>query len=190
MYLKQYDNIISKQIKLGNIIVSYDTIQVTKDKYVTKYVLNPGFTYQNFSTLRSSRQKEFLERIHDDYAKTANELSEEYEVNLSMIQSLYKKGFLNKVSEKENRIKVRTIPTNKRIRKTNNNLVEKLMEKIDSYSKPILFVPNTFSEEMDSILQIINTNIDSKKNTVIYVPEVLNTFKIHSFITKETAFWF
>ncbi len=185
--LKQYDYIISKQIKLGNIGVSYDTLQVTKDKYVTKYILNPGFTYQNFSTLRSLRQKEFLERIHDDYAKTANELLEEYEVNVSIIQTLCKKGFLDKVLEKENRIKVRTIPTNKRIRKTNNSLVEKLMDKIDSYSKPILFVPNTFSEQMDSILQIINTNIDSKKNTVIYVPEVLNTFKIHSFITKETG---
>ena len=185
--LKQYDNIISKQIKLGNISVSYDTLQITKDKIITKYILNPGFTYQNFSGLRSSRQKDFLERIHNDYAKTANELSEEYEVNVSMIYSLSKKGFLDKIQEKENRIKVRTIPVNKRIRKPNNYLVEKLIDKLNEYNKPILFVPNTFSELMESILQIININLENKENTVIFVPEVLNTFKIHSYITKETG---
>ena len=185
--LKQYDNIISKQIKLGNIMVSYDTLQVIKDKYVKKYLLNPGFTYQNFSSLKSLRQKDFLERLHNDHAKTANELSEEYDVNVSIIYTLHKKGFLDKIEEKENRIKVRSIPVNKRIRKSNNFLVEKLIEKIDSYNKPILFVPNTFSEQMESILQLINNNIESKKNTVIFVPEVLNTFKIHSYITKETG---
>ena len=36
--LRQYDNIIAKQIKENIIQVSYDSVQVTKEKYVTKYI--------------------------------------------------------------------------------------------------------------------------------------------------------
>lgn len=185
--LRQYDNIIAKQIKENIIQVSYDSIQLTKEKYVTKYILNPGFTYQNFSSLRSLRQKEFLERLHNDYAKTANELVEDYDVSVSIIHALAKKGFLDKIQEVEKRIKVRNIPLNKRVRKTKDNLIQTLLEKNDNYQKPILFIPSSISQFHEALIQLINNNIENKKNTVLFVPEILNTYVLQSIIAKETG---
>lgn len=185
--LKIYDSLIAKYVKLEKILISYDTTQVTKQKYITKYMLNPGFTYQNFSTLRSARQKDFLERIHNEVAMSSKELIDKYEVSLSMINSLYKKGFLSKTEELETRVKVRNIPIEKRIKSTKDELILKLIEKLDNYTKPILYVPNNDIQLINSILQLINKNQVNNKNTVIFVPEILNTYKIDNLIRQSTG---
>ena len=105
-------------MKKGNIVIRYEALQTVKEKMVTKYVLNPSFTYRNFDRLKSDLQKDFLERLKDDIARTSFELMEKYDVNLAMIISLSKKGYLDKIEEKDSRIKVRNIPVEKRIRKT------------------------------------------------------------------------
>ncbi len=185
--LKQYDNIIAKAVKLGKIAISYDAKQRVKDKLIKKYLLNPGFTYQNFSSLRSSRQKEFLERLHNEVALTSNELCDKYEVTLSMIYLLTKKGFLSELYEKESRVKIRNIPFEKRVRISKDDLILKLLDKYDNYDKPILFIPNNIKQQINAIIQIINKNITNKKNTIIYVPEILNTYKIDNYIRTETG---
>ncbi|MFR7880134.1 MAG: hypothetical protein ACLU5J_00590 [Christensenellales bacterium] len=42
---------------------------------------------------------------------------EKYDVNLAMIISLSKKGYLDKIEEKDSRIKVRNIPVEKELEK-------------------------------------------------------------------------
>ena len=185
--LKEYDYLIAKYVKYNKIKISYDSKQVTKEKYVNKYMLNPGFTYQNFSQLRSLRQREFLENLHNEIALTANELVDKYEVSLSMINSLYKKGYLSKIEEIETRIKQRNIPFEKRIKASKDDLIIKLLERVNNYVKPILFIPINFKQQVAAILQIINKNLEQGKNTIIFVPEILNTYKIDNYIRKETG---
>ena len=133
---KKYDNRIAKEVKKGNIVIRYEALQTVKEKMVTKYVLNPSFTYRNFDRLKSDLQKDFLERLKGDIARTSFELMEKYDVNLAMIISLSKKGYLDKIEEKDSRIKVRNIPVEKRIRKTDNPIINQLIKSMENYEKP------------------------------------------------------
>lgn len=83
---------------------------------------------------------------------------EKYDVNLAMIISLSKKGYLDKIEEKDSRIKVRNIPVEKRIRKTDNPIINQLIKSMENYEKPILYVPKDENQLLESLLQVININ--------------------------------
>lgn len=183
---KKYDNRIAKEVKKGNIVIRYEALQTVKEKMVTKYVLNPSFTYRNFDRLKSDLQKDFLERLKGDIARTSFELMEKYDVNLAMIISLSKKGYLDKIEEKDSRIKVRNIPVEKRIRKTDNPIINQLIKSMENYEKPILYVPKDENQLLESLLQVININQKKNKNTVVIVPEILSSYKIENVIRKNT----
>lgn len=185
--LKSYDYLIAKYVKLGLIKVTYDTKQVTNDKMVKKYLLNPLFAMQNRLSLRSNRQRDFIDNLHDEIALSSKELIDKYDVSASMINSLYKKGFLSEIQEKETRVKIRNIPFEKRIKNSNDELVINLLEKYKIVDKPILFIPNTIKQLFSCILQLVNINVENGKNVVIFVPEILNTYQIDNFIRKETS---
>lgn len=185
--IKSYDTTIAKEVKKGNIIVSYDAIQQTKEKLITKYLLNPTFTYKNFNQLRSKRQKDFLEDIQNEVALSKDELIEKYDVTLSMIVSLTKKGFLTKVSEKTSRVKVRNIPTTKRVRTSLDKTIALLLDKFEGYQKPILYIPKNEQQMFDSIIQIINYVQKENKNIVIITPEILTSYKVENQIRKATG---
>ena len=184
--LKTYDGRIAKEVKKGNILVSYETPQVIKEKKITKYVLNPSYTYANFNKLKSDLQKDFLERLKDDVARTSFELIEKYDVSLAMIISLAKKGYLDKMEENASRIKIRNIPVEKRIRKTDNPIIGKLIQTINNYEKPILYIPKDENQLLECLLQVINSNQKNNKNTIVIVPEILSSYKIENLIRKNT----
>lgn len=185
--LKQYDSTIAKEVKNQNIIVSYDAKQEVSDKLVAKYLINPTFTYKYFNTLRSQRQKNFLEDIQNEVALTRDELVEKYDVSIHIIASLYKKGFLDKVMEKESRIKVRDIPVAKKIRQTIDKTIEKLLTQLDNYNKPILYIPKNNNQLMETILQVINNMQKENKNVVIITPEILTSYKVENVVRKATG---
>lgn len=181
------DNKIAKEVKKGNINVSYEAKPITTKKYIYKYIINPTFTYQNFSALRSERQIEFLEKIKDEVAMTSFELFEKYEISESIIQSLYRKGFLDKIKEPFSRIIVRDIPINKKIRDTKDENITRLLNELENAKKPILYIPKDENEEQNSIYQIINRYQKQKKNVVIVVPEILSSYRISNLIRKRTG---
>ena len=111
---------------------------------------------------------------------------EKYDVNLAMIISLSKKGYLDKIEEKDSRIKVRNIPVEKRIRKTDNPIINQLIKSMENYEKPILYVPKDENQLLESLLQVININQKKNKNTVVIVPEILSSYKIENVIRKNT----
>ena len=111
---------------------------------------------------------------------------EKYDVNLAMIISLSKKGYLDKIEEKDSRIKVRNIPVEKRIRKTDNPIINQLIKSMKNYEKPILYVPKDENQLLESLLQVININQKKNKNTVVIVPEILSSYKIENVIRKNT----
>lgn len=184
---RPYDNIIAKEIKKQNIVVSYDALEITKDKLVDKYVLNPNFTYQNYANLKNLKQREFLERLHSEIAMTANELCDKYEISPNWLITLSKKGFLSKIKVKESRIKTRDIPIEKRIRRTNDPIVNQLIEKLDVYIKPLLYIPRNKTQELEMLLQVINYNLKKQKNTIIFVPEILSSYQIENQLRKHTG---
>lgn len=181
------DNKIAKEVKKGNISVSYEAKPKNQKKYIDKYVINPTFTYQNFSALRSKRQIEFLEKMKDEVAMTSSELLEKYEVSEYIIQSLYRKGFLDKIKVPFSRIIVRDIPINKKIRDTKDENITRLLNELENAKKPILYIPKDDNEEQNSIYQIINRYQKQKKNVVIVVPEILSNYRISNLIRKRTG---
>lgn len=185
--LKKIDNIIAKEVEKGHIKVTYEAKQIIKDKITTKYVLNKKFTYQNFKDLKRLSQKEFLESLYNEIPLTKEELIEKYDVSQYMIVSLYKKGYLDKVEEKVSRIRIRNISSQKRIRISENNIVNELLSKLDNYEKPLLYVPKNESQQLEAILQLINYNQKDGKNTVIIAPEILTSYNIENSIRKLTG---
>lgn len=181
------DNKIAREVKKGNITISYEAKPITKKKYIYKYLISPTFTYQNYRLLKSERQIEFIEKIKDEVAMTSFELIEKYEVSESLIQSLYKKGFLDKIKTPFSRIMVRDIPLNKKIRETKNENITRLLNELEDADKPILYIPKDDNEEQNSIYQIINRYQKQKKNVVIVVPEILSTYRISNLIRKRTG---
>lgn len=185
--LKKFDSIIAKEVQKGNLKVTYEAKQIVKDKMITKYILNKNYTYQNFKDLKRESQKEFLESLYNEIPLTKEELIEKYDVSLYTIISLAKKGYLDKIEEKALRIKIRNIPVQKRIRTSDNFVINELMLKLNDYDKPLLFVPKNESQQLDAILQIINFNQKNGKNTVIIVPEILTSYNIENSIRKLTG---
>lgn len=181
------DSKIAKEVKKGNIKVSYEAKPVTTNKYIYKYVINPVFKQKNIVGLRSQKQIEFLESIEEGIAMTSFELMEKYEVSETMIQSLFKKGFLNRISVPFSRVVVRDVPIHKKIRETKNENIVRLLNELENTKKPILYVPKDESEELNSIYQIINKYKKNEKNIVVLVPEILSSYRISNLIRKRTG---
>lgn len=181
------DSKIAKEVKNKNIIVSYEAKPTTKVKMVSKYLIHPIITSKDINDLKSERQIEFLHRIQNEVAMTALELSEKYDVSESIIQGLYKKGFLDKVEEPVSRIIVRDIPINKRIRETKNQNISKILKSLETTEKPILYIPKDESEQFESIYQMINMYQKKNQTIVIVVPEILSSYRISNLIRKKTG---
>lgn len=182
-----YDSKIAKEVKNHNITISYEAKPKIRVKTISKYVLNPTFAYQYRNELRSIRQIEFLENIQDEVAMTAFDLSEKYEISEGIIQTLSKKGYLQKIEEPVSRIVVRDIPITKRIRETKNQNVAHVLTALQTSEKPLLYLPKDESEQLETIYQIINTNQKNNQNVVIVVPEILSSYRISNIIRKKTG---
>lgn len=181
------DSTIAKEVKHNNILVSYEAKPKTKVKTVNKYLINSVFTYANRNTLRSEKQREFLHNIENEIAMTAMELSEKYEIHEGMIQSLWKKGFLDKIEEPVSRIVVRDIPIHKKIRETKNQNITKVLENVESIEKPLLYIPKDEDEQFETIYQVINKYQKNNQNVVVIVPEILTSYRVSHLIRKRTG---
>lgn len=185
--LAAYDKIIAKEIQKKNIKLGYDAIPKTNYKLIDKYIVNLDVLYHEMSNLKSEKQKEFLSFAKDEAAMTKEEWIEKYAVSKYMIDSLYKKGFLNKIQEKASRVKIRQIPTEKRIRNSKDSLVQKVLTDLNKVDKPILLIPNNEEQLFNLIYQVIHVYQNEKKNIVILTPEILNSYRISSLIRQKTG---
>ncbi|MCM1260236.1 MAG: primosomal protein N' [Prevotella sp.] len=185
--LSAYDTIIAKEIKKGNIKLGYDAIPKANHKMIHKYVVNQAVLDYEMSNLRSEAQKEFLSFAKDEAAMTKDEWMEKCAVSSYCIDSLYKKGFLNKIQEKASRVKVRQIPIEKRVRNSKDSLVQEVLAQLEEEDKPILFVPSSEDQLFNFIYQTIHRFQIEKKNVVILTPEILNSYRVSSLIRQKTG---
>ncbi len=182
-----YDTKILREVKKGNIKISYNAKSTVFDKMINKYVLDQNFTYLHFNELKNAKQKAFLEALHGETPLTIAELIEKYEISNYHINALYKKGFLKRIREKESRIRVRNIPINKKIRLIDDKIVNSVLEKIKVGEKPILFMPKDNFEQTKALLQIVNYYQKENKNVVIFTPEILTSYTIENVVRKNTG---
>ncbi len=178
---------IAREVKKGNIIVSYEAKPKANIKEISKYSINPTFYTKNMDNIINIRQKNFLKAIVDEVAMTSIELIDKYEVNEGIIQNLYKKGYLKKIKVPETRIIVRDVPIQRKIRITKNQNITKVLEDLREFEKPILYIPEDEVEQLEAIYQIINMNNKEHKNVVIITPEILSSYRISHLIRVRTG---
>ena len=93
--LLQYNYKIQKEIKKGNIEISYDALTRTKEKVVNKYQVNME-AYFTINFRVSEYIKDVLRMMIEDEPLTPNEIVDKYEISLYMVNSLIKKGIFTK----------------------------------------------------------------------------------------------
>ena len=154
--LKSYDSKIAKEVANNNIEVSYQANQLCTDHYVKKYLINPTNAYKYINDLRSKKQKNLILNLQNEIALTMDEITEKYETSRAIVLALVKNGYLDVINEVASRIKIREIPIDKKIRQSKDETVVQLLNSLDTANKPILFIPKDNTQQIDSIIQIIN----------------------------------
>ena len=184
--LDGYHNKILREIKNGNIEVSYETKQTVKYKYITKYAVNMNMYYNYLNTLRNSLKIEFLNQYKDSIMLSENEILDNYEISVYMLKDLVKKGFLDVKKERTLRIKQHNIPINNEVYLENNELIDVTVKKfLDESTIPYLYIPSSNKEKDDVILSLINQMVGNSKNVVILCADILSSVKYASFIRKQ-----
>ena len=184
--LDGYHNKILREIKNGNIEVSYETKQTVKYKYITKYAVNMNMYYNYLNTLRNSLKIEFLNQYKDSIMLSENEILDNYEISVYMLKDLVKKGFLDVKKERTLRIKQHNIPINNEVYLENNELIDATVKKfLDESTIPYLYIPSSNKEKDDVILSLINQMVGNSKNVVILCADILSSVKYASFIRKQ-----
>ncbi len=185
--LKSYDSKIAKEVANNNIEVSYQANQLCTDHYVKKYLINPTNAYKYINDLRSKKQKDLILNLQNEIALTMDEITEKYGTSRAIVLALVKNGYLDVINEVASRIKIREIPIDKKIRQSKDETVVQLLNSLDTANKPILFIPKDNTQQIDSIIQIINKYQKKQQNVLIITPEILSSYQIENIIRKKTG---
>ena len=150
--------------------------------YVKKYLINPTNAYKYINDLRSKKQKDLILNLQNEIALTMDEITEKYETSRAIVSALVKNGYLDVINEVASRIKIREIP-----RQSKDETVVELLNSLDTANKPILFIPKDNTQQIDSIIQIINKYQKKQQNVLIITPEILSSYQIENIIRKKTG---
>ena len=184
--LLQYNYKIQKEIKKGNIEISYDALTRTKEKVVNKYQVNME-AYFTINFRVSEYIKDVLRMMIEDEPLTPNEIVDKYEISLYMVNSLIKKGIFTKVTEKVNRIKDKQILISSKYQQSDYDSIQSIFEKLNvDEPQPRLWIPKDINETELILLKTIRENNIQKKKTLVITPDILLGYKYSSLIRKET----
>lgn len=181
-----YHNKILKEVKNGNIEISYETKQTVKYKYITKYAVNMTNYYNYLNTIRNPLKIAFLNYYKDSVLLTENEILDNYEISVYMLKDLVKKGFLNAKKERTLRIKHHDVPVSELLQIEDNEIVNETKEKFLKESTiPYLYIPSSNSEKKDVMLSLIKEMVTNEKNVVVLCADILSSVKYASLIRKS-----
>lgn len=184
--LDGYHNKILKEIKKGNLEISYETKQTVKYKYTVKYAVNMANYYNYLNTIKNPLKVEFLNKYKDSVLLTENEILDNYEISIYMLKDLIKKGFLDVKRERTSRIKQYDVPVSDGLELEDNELIKETKEKLLKESSiPYLYIPSSTSEKNDVLLSLIKEMIFSEKNVVVICADILSSVKYASLIRKK-----
>ena len=174
-----------KEIKKGNIEISYETKQIVKYKYVSKYAVNMTNYYNYLNTIRNPLKIEFLNKYKDSLMLTENEILDNYEISLYMLKDLVKKGFLDVKKERILRIKTHNVSVSDINNLNETELIKSTKKKILKETNiPYLYIPSSNSEKEDVMIALIKEMIASDKNVVVLCSDILSSVKYASLIRK------
>ena len=186
--LDGYHSKILKEIKNGNIEISYETKQIVKYKYVSKYAVNMTNYYNYLNTIRNPLKVEFLNHYKDSIMLSENEILDNYEISLYMLKDLIKKGFLDVKKERTLRIKTHNVAVSKINDFEESEFVKSTKEKfLKESSIPYLYIPSSNEEKEDVLLSLIKEMIASEKNVVVLCADILSSVKYASLIRKHLS---
>lgn len=186
--LDGYYHKIMKEVKNGNIEITYQTKQSVNYKYITKYAVNLTNYYKFKDTLRSEIKKEFLDRYKDEIILSENDILDNYEISVYMLKDLVKKGFLETKKERVLRIKKHEIVTNSGYDDNEDSVIIQTKEKFfKDNDKPFLYIPSSKQELKKVLISLINDFNNSDKNVVVLCADILSSVKYASLIRKNTG---
>ena len=183
--LDGYYNKIMKEVKNGNIEITYETKQTVNYKYVTKYSVNLNNYYKFKDTIRNPLKIEFLERYKDSIILTEQEILDNFDISVYMLKDLIKKDFLTEKKERSLRIKQHQVVVNEIENVVDDELINSITDKfLKDTTKPYLYIPSSNDEKENVMLSLTKEITEKDKNVVILCPDILSSVKYASLIRK------
>ncbi len=181
--LKEYTKIINKAIKDGVLAIAYDAKDSMTNPEITKYYLTNEDYHNKAFLVNSDIEKEFLLFLKEKEELTLNEILESYPISSYRVKKLADLGIINKKKVRNVILKHRdvSIDTSELI-----SLTAKFKELLKSDSLETLWIPATFKEELSVILEILKSDEEKAKKTLIIVPDILSSYRYHSMLIKNT----
>ena len=178
--LKNYPKIL-KEIKKGNLELTYDIFHYGKRKKEKLYRINPAYSHM-FNSLSSKRYEciRFVERNEDC---TLEDIREAVGCSIFLIQALVKEEYL---LVKEDYIIVSEEKPKKVSREFTFNFDQKhLIEKFTTLKdKPFLLFSNDESFKLDFYLNESIKTLSRDKKVLIVSPTLLGNFKISRYFKR------
>ncbi len=185
--LYKYNSKINKEREKGNIEITYDALQNTKEKIVNKYQIDMD-AYFTMNYRCSDYVKDVLRSLVEEVPLTKNEIVDNYDISLYMVNSLIKRGILTKVCEKTSRVKEKQVVVSSKYRSVDFEEIEPIYEKLATNDKlPRLWIPKDITETELVLLKIVKENNLNNKKTLVITPDILLSYKYSSLIRKETT---
>lgn len=180
-----YNSKIQKEVKKGNIEITYDALSHTKEKVVHKYQIDMD-AYFTMTIKVNDYIKDVLRRLVDEVPLTINEIVDTYEISQYMVNSLIKKGMLKKSTYKVSRVQEKQVLTSSKYTLTDFEKIEPVYQKLNTEDKlPRLWIPKDINETELILLKTIKENNARGKKTLIITPDILLSYKYSSLIRKE-----
>lgn len=175
---------IKKAIDNGYLKITYDAIQETKEKIVSKYTLNElEFTNNSFGL--KTQIKDSLKLLKGKQPLTKQEILDEADISEYSFNKYNKLKFFNEIKVRVSRTKNYEIATRDRFVK-NNPIYDEVVNKINSgVEKPVLWISKDLKETESVIERTVRQNLSNDRTTLIICPDILGSFKFASLIRRK-----
>lgn len=173
---------LNREIRLGNIEVSYDIYQYGKNKKEKLYRVNPAFEHL-IDSLNNKRYEIMMYVRRNDLA-TSLEIREAVGCSVYMLNALVKEEYL---IIKEDYVIREKIDVNKKINKAFSFSFEEkeLIEKFTTLSgKPFLLYSNDEDFKLDFYLSEAIKMVSLNKKVMIVAPTLIEAFKVSKYFRR------
>lgn len=183
--LDQYLPKIKKAIDLGHIKVTYDAVEITKEKYETKYSLNQYLYNISQKDFRPMHQ-EMINMLIGKEPLTKNDILDCTGMSMYLFDKLLKLNLFKETKVVVSRVKEHNIAVNNRYVKSVETYDE-VVNKLEDTPKPLLWISKNVIETEGVLERLVRKNIANNDTTLILCPDIISSYKISSQIRIKTG---
>lgn len=185
--LLPYQNAIRKGIEQKAISVVYEANEKGKEGFIIKYIVNKELVIQEKAFIKSNRHQESLLVLLNEPALSKEELIERLGFTNYMIKKFVKEHFLIASKIKQSRITSRTFDYQTMINLAEvDPFVIQAVAKINEANDLVLWIPQTKTEELSTLLLLTINTLKEEKNVLIVCPDILSSYRFSSFLSYHT----